>query len=140
TAPGGLGEAVLDATTGHGVDVSFDAVGLPQTRRACLSCTVPGGDVVLVGLHTDETSLSVNSIIRSEVRLKGVFAYSTAHFRTALAWLEAGRIGLREGVVVAPLSAGPKWYAQLVGGDGAAKVLLRPWNDGQYAELAPAGV
>lgn len=132
--PDGVATAVLEATGGRGVDVSFDAVGSPQTRRDCLSSTVPGGALLLVGLHTDETSFPVNSVIRSEITLSGVFAYSTANFRTALAWLEAGRIGLREGVVVAPLSDGPEWYARLVGGDGAAKVLLRPGHDGEDAD------
>ncbi|MGW1802511.1 zinc-dependent alcohol dehydrogenase [Streptomyces sp. NPDC001984] len=132
--PDGVAAAVLEATGGRGVDVSFDAVGSPQTRRDCLSSTVPGGELVLVGLHTDETSFPVNSIIRSQVTLSGVFAYSTANFRTALRWLEAGRIGLQEGVVVAPLSDGPQWYARLVGGDGAAKVLLQPGHDDQDAD------
>nr|WTB28203.1 alcohol dehydrogenase catalytic domain-containing protein [Streptomyces sp. NBC_00830]WTB35878.1 alcohol dehydrogenase catalytic domain-containing protein [Streptomyces sp. NBC_00830] len=138
--PGGVSAAVLEATGGRGVDVSFDAVGSPQTRRDCLSSTMPGGGLVLVGLHHDETSFPVNSIIRSQVTLSGVFAYSTANFRTALKWLEAGRIGLREGVVVAPLSDGPQWYARLVGGDGAAKVLLQPGHDGEDADSDQEGI
>jgi threonine dehydrogenase-like Zn-dependent dehydrogenase len=133
----GLAAAVLEATGGRGVDASFDAVGSPQTRRDCLASTVPGGKVLFVGLHTDDTSFPVNSIIRSEVALSGIFAYSTANFRTALQWLHAGRIGLREGVVVAPLSDGSQWYARLVGGDGAAKVLLQPGHDGEDGD--PAG-
>lgn len=120
-----LAHALLRFDTG-GVDVAFDAVGAPQTRRDCLASTKPGGRLVFVGLHSDETSLPVNSIIRSEVSLTGVFAYSRANFRTALDWLAEGRIGLEDGVVAAPLEAGPQWYARLVKGDDAAKVLLQP--------------
>lgn len=128
--PRGLAATVLEATGGRGVDVSFDAVGSSETRRDCLASTAPGGKLLLVGLHTDETSFPVNSVIRSEVTLRGIFAYSPIDFRTALQWLHAGRIGLREGVVVAPLSDGSEWYARLVGGDGAAKVLLQPEPEG----------
>jgi threonine dehydrogenase-like Zn-dependent dehydrogenase len=138
--PGGVAAAVHEATGGRGINVSFDAVGSPQSRRDCLSSTVPGGRLVLVGLHTDETSFPVNHVIRSEVTLSGVFAYSTANFRTALAWLAEGRIGLRAGVVAAPLPDGAEWYARLVGGDGAAKVLLWPGRDGQETDAEPEEV
>lgn len=124
--PEGLGEALRRLTSGRGVDISVDAVGAPQTRQSCLSATAAGGHVMLVGLHSDETSLPLNTAIRSEIRLSGVFGYTPAAFRTALAWLAEGRIGLTEGVVVAPLADGPKWYARLVAGDPAAKVLLAP--------------
>jgi len=124
--PDGLAGRVATETGGRGVTVAFDAVGSPSARLDCLRSVAPGGTVVLVGLHTDETTLPVNTVIRSEVSLHGVFAYSDADFRTALDWLADGRIGLREGVVVAPLTEGAGWYARLLDGDGAAKVLLDP--------------
>lgn len=113
-------------THGSGVRVAFDAAGTAATRRNCLAATAPGGKVMLIGLHTDETSLPVNTLIRSEIAAQGVFAYTPAAFRTALAWLAEGRLGLREGVVETDLENGPEWYQRLVDGDPAAKVLLRP--------------
>jgi threonine dehydrogenase-like Zn-dependent dehydrogenase len=124
--PGGLGEAVRRLTGGRGVDVAIDAVGAEQTRRDCVASAAAGGRVLLVGLHTDEAALPLNAVIRSEIALTGVFAYSPANFRTALEWLALRRVGLATGVVVAPLADGPDWYAKLVAGDGAAKVLLEP--------------
>ena len=124
--PDGVADGVRSATGGRGVTVAFDAVGAASTRQDCLASTAPGGMLVLIGLHSDETAFPVNTVIRSEVTLKGVFAYSEANFRTALDWLATGRIGLSDGVVVAPLAAGPEWYARLVEGDGASKVLLQP--------------
>ncbi|MCW2859786.1 MAG: galactitol-phosphate 5-dehydrogenase [Actinoallomurus sp.] len=129
TPVGGDGDIagdVLAATGGLGADVTFDAVGTAETRRACLSATAAGGRLLLVGLHSDETAFPVNSVIRSEVSLSGVFAYSPADFHTALDWLGSGRIGLRDGVVEVPLDEGAAWYARLVAGDGASKVLLKP--------------
>lgn len=124
--PDGLSEAVRRLSAGHGVDVAFDAVGTAQTRRDCVVSTAAGGRVILVGLQSDETSLPVNLIVRSEISLTGVFAYTPANFRTALDWLARRRVGLADGVIIAPLADGPDWYARLVAGDGAAKVLLTP--------------
>lgn len=113
-------------TDGIGVNVAFDAAGTEATRRNCLAATAPGGRVMFVGLHTDETSLPINTLIRNEVAAHGVFAYTPAAFRTALTWLADGRLGLRDGVVETELANGPDWYQRLVDGDPAAKVLLRP--------------
>ncbi|MDH6194723.1 2-desacetyl-2-hydroxyethyl bacteriochlorophyllide A dehydrogenase [Mycobacterium frederiksbergense] len=118
--------AEVHAHTGAGVQVAFDAAGTQDTRRICVAATAPGGKVMLVGLHTDETSLPVNTVIRNEIALCGVFAYTPSAFRTALSWLADGRLGLRTGVVEADLADGPDWYQRLVAGDPAAKVLLRP--------------
>ncbi len=122
----GVSGPVREATDGYGVDVAFDAVGSAETRRDCLSSVAVGGTVVLVGLHSDRTELSLNTVVRSEIKLTGAFAYSPTNFRTGLDWLAAGRIGLRDGVVVAPLHEGQTWYERLVAGDAAAKVLLQP--------------
>ncbi len=113
-------------TQGNGVQVAFDAAGTETTRRNCLASTALGGKVMFIGLHTDETSLPLNTLIRSEIVAQGVFAYTPTAFRTALAWLAEGRLGLRDGVVETDLENGPEWYRRLVDGDPAAKVLLRP--------------
>ncbi len=117
-------------TRGSGVRVAFDAAGTAATRGNCVAATAPGGKVMLIGLHTDLTSLPVNDLIRSEIALHGVFAYDPSAFRTAVAWLADGRLGLRDGVVEADLESGPGWYERLVDGDPAAKVLLRPAGSG----------
>jgi len=126
TEPGSLSQHVRQATKGEGVDVAFDAVGALDTRRDCIAATGRGGRVLFVGLHADETSLPINEVIRSEVSMSGVFGYTPKNFHTALDWLTLGRIGLREGVVVAPLTDGRAWYERLVAGDATAKVLLQP--------------
>jgi threonine dehydrogenase-like Zn-dependent dehydrogenase len=119
-------DAVRQATGGRGVDLAFDAVGSAQTRRTCLASTVSGGQVLAVGLHTDLTELPVNTVVRSELSIRGVFAYPVSSFRTALRWLAGQRIGLRDGVVVTPLPDGAPWYQRLIDGDAAVKVLLTP--------------
>jgi threonine dehydrogenase-like Zn-dependent dehydrogenase len=119
-------DAVRQATGGRGVDLAFDAVGSAETRRTCLASAVSGGQVLAVGLHTDLTELPLNTVVRSELSIRGVFAYPVSSFRTALTWLAARRVGLRDGVVVTPLADGPPWYQRLIDGDAAVKVLLTP--------------
>jgi threonine dehydrogenase-like Zn-dependent dehydrogenase len=121
-----MAEALRQATGGRGVDLAFDAVGSAETRQACVASAVAGGQVLAVGLHTDLTELPVNTIVRSELSVRGVFAYPVSSFRTALHWLAEGRLGLQAGVVEAPLADGPGWYQRLVDGDAAVKVLLTP--------------
>lgn len=128
---------VRTLTDGEGVAVAFDAAGTAETRSSCLAATKPGGKVMLVGLHTDATSLPLNTAIRNETTLQGVFAYTPTAFRTALAWLADGRLGLRAGVVEAGLEDGPAWYQRLVEGHSAAKVLLRP--TGLISDTTTAG-
>jgi threonine dehydrogenase-like Zn-dependent dehydrogenase len=122
----GLPAVVDEVTAGRGVDVAIDAVGAATTRRECLLSLSPGGTMVLVGLHSDETELPLNTAVRSELVIRGAFAYSPVHFRQGLRWLAEGIVGLQEGVVFASLDEGQKWYEQLVSGHPAAKVLLRP--------------
>lgn len=117
---------VADLTGKNGVQVAFDAAGTEETRRICLAATAPGGKVMLIGLHTDTTSLPVNTLIRSEIAAQGVFAYTPSAFRTALAWLAEGRLGFTEGVVEIELEDGPSWYQRLIDGERASKVLMRP--------------
>lgn len=126
-------EAVREATDGRGVDLSFDAAGTAQTRGTCLLATAVGGQVMAVGLHSDLTELPVNTLVRSELSIRGVFAYPVSSFRTALHWLAERRFGLADGIVVAPLCEGPDWYQRLVDGDPAAKVLLSPVPAGSTA-------
>jgi threonine dehydrogenase-like Zn-dependent dehydrogenase len=129
-AVGGDGEdvatSVQRASSDRGVDLAFDAVGSPATRQACLAATRSGGQIIAVGLHSHETALPVNTLVRSELTVIGSFAYTVESFRNALTWLAEMRMGIRDGVVVAPLSDGSSWYQRLIDGDPASKVLLDP--------------
>lgn len=123
---GPLADQVADSGHGSVLDVAFDAVGSPDTRRLCLAAVGPGGVVVLAGLHSDLTEIPINTLIRSEITLTGAFAYTPTQFATSMDWLAKGRVGLREGIVRAPLGDGQIWYERLVEGHPAAKVLLQP--------------
>ena len=108
-----------------GADVAIDAVGSGATRRQCLEAVAPGGRVVFVGLHEEESALPANLFIRKELSLKGDFAYTPADFAQALDWLTAGRVEIDPWLARAPLAEGGAWFERLLAGPGpVAKVLL----------------
>lgn len=120
-------EEVKRLTGGAGVNVAIDAVGAGLTRKQCVLACKGGGRTVFTGLHEEESTLPVNVAIRNEVTMTGAFAYSAMNFRTALTWIEEGRIGLTDGVVEAPLSEGGRWFETLLKQPGnVSKVLLVP--------------
>ena len=124
--PAALLQAVRDVTGGYGVDAVFDAVGSSQTRESAVRAVRSGGDVCLVGLHTDESTLPVRDLIRREVACVTSFAYSPADFGAAVELLGSGAVTFHGEIVQAGLDAGQAWYERLIAGHSVGKVVLDP--------------
>jgi threonine dehydrogenase-like Zn-dependent dehydrogenase len=120
------GEGALEGSTeGLGADLVIDAVGAEVTRRMALDLLSPGGRVVYIGLHDDDTTLGFHDIVRNQIDLQGSYAYTAEDFEQALAWLVEGRAGIGELPPVLPLEEGPGAFAELVRGPSAQiKVFL----------------
>lgn len=110
------GERLRDATEGLGADFVVDAVGAGATRRLGVEAVRPGGTVVMIGLHEDETTLGFHDVVRRQVALQGSYAYTRGDFEQALAWLVEGRAGIGELPEALPLERGPDAFAELVRG------------------------
>jgi 2-desacetyl-2-hydroxyethyl bacteriochlorophyllide A dehydrogenase len=119
---------VMKRTEGIGVDAAIDAVGADITRQQSILACRNGGRAVFTGLHTAETSLLVNEIIRKEIKISGSFAYSHPNFLKALHFIEReGKILKEEWLVKAPLEEGKAWFDRLLTNpEGVIKVLLSP--------------
>jgi 2-desacetyl-2-hydroxyethyl bacteriochlorophyllide A dehydrogenase len=100
-------------------DLVIDAVGATATRRAALDLVRPGGAVVLLGLHEDESALPFHRVVRDQVALQGSFAYTDADFAAALELLTNGKVSLGELASTRPLEAGPEAFATLAAGPTA---------------------
>lgn len=120
-------EELAKLTPDRGFTASVDAVGLDVTRRLCVQKTRPGGRVVFSGLHSPDSTLPINEIIRNETILKGAFAYTPDDFQQALQWdPQLGAKRLQPWLVEAPLEEGQFWFEKLANEPGnVAKVLLR---------------
>jgi 2-desacetyl-2-hydroxyethyl bacteriochlorophyllide A dehydrogenase len=100
-------------------DLVIDAVGATATRRSALDIVRPGGTIVLLGLHEDETALPFHRVVRDQVALQGSFAYTDADFTAALDLLASGNVRLGPVSGVLPLDAGPGAFATLAAGPTA---------------------
>ena len=79
----------------------------------------PGGRVVFVGLHSDDTTLGFHGIVRGQLDLQGSYAYTADDYEQALEWLVEGRAGIGELPPVLPLERGPDAFAEPVRGPTA---------------------
>jgi threonine dehydrogenase-like Zn-dependent dehydrogenase len=120
-------ETVREATSGVGVPVAVDAVGMAVTRSQCVAATQATGKVILSGLHEETSAMPAADIIRREIVVQGSFAYSPANFAEGLQLLAEGAIRLDPWIIEAPLAEGGHWFDRLVDAPGdVAKVLLVP--------------
>ena len=118
-------EALEGPTEGLGADLVIDAVGAEVTRRLALDLLRPGGRVVFIGLHDDDTTLGFHGVVRGQFDLQGSYAYTAEDYEQALDWLVAGSAGIGELPPVLSLEEGPGAFADLVKGPSAQiKVFL----------------
>lgn len=107
-------EAIREFTRGKGADVTVDAVGASETRREAVAVTKPGGEVVWIGLHEDETTLSGFDVVLGERKVSGSYAVTPRDLRTAIGLFAHGRIELGPWVRPFPLAEGAQVFLDLV--------------------------
>lgn len=119
--------AAVQAFAPGGADAVIDAVGLTVTRDQAVRAVIPGGRVVFIGLHDEESMVGANYIVRQEITVIGSFTYSDADFTRALDLLAAGKVPLDgDWLEERPLAAGPAAFEELIAGTTrAAKIVLR---------------
>jgi threonine dehydrogenase-like Zn-dependent dehydrogenase len=124
---GGLGGHVEGFTDGCGADLVIDAVGSAETKREAVTASRPGGEIVWIGLHGDEVTLSSFDLILAERRLTGSYGAGDGDIRTAIQWFSEGRARTDPWVETAPLSRGAEaFFAALRQEGSAVKVVLEP--------------
>ncbi len=66
-------QRILEITSGKGVDVSLELVGIPETIGKAVESVGPGGRVGLVGIGDDRVSLDIyRTVVGKEATLIGV--------------------------------------------------------------------
>lgn len=118
---------ILRRTGGQGVDVVFEAVGRNETVAAAIDCVRKGGAVTLIGNIAAEVTLPLQKVVTRQVRLQGSCA-SAGEYPEAIALIASGKIQVKPLITaVAPLEAGPQWFARLHAREpNLMKVILTP--------------
>jgi L-iditol 2-dehydrogenase len=118
---------LLRLTGGRGVDVAFEAVGIPQTVKTALHAVRKGGAVVLVGNISPEVSLHLQHAVTREITLFGSCA-SAGEYHQCIDMIAGGRVDVGDLIsATAPLSEGARQFERLYGGEaGLLKVILKP--------------
>jgi 2-desacetyl-2-hydroxyethyl bacteriochlorophyllide A dehydrogenase len=81
-----VSQAVQDATDGHGVNLSIEAVGLPETITQCIALAQRGGTALLVGVARPEDRIQLRpyDLYYRELCIRASFM-RTKNFERAIA-------------------------------------------------------
>jgi alcohol dehydrogenase len=63
-------ERIMELTSGLGVDVAIEAVGIPETFELCADIVRPGGHVANVGVHGKPATLHLEKLWIKDVTIK----------------------------------------------------------------------
>ena len=123
-AAGALRDQVL-AAVGEPAVAAVDAVGTSGSVSDCLTATVPGATVCLVGMATPRLELPAFEISTAERTLVGSFTYSSTDFEAALLAV-AGAGDAADALIsrTVPLAEAPAAFTALAGGDGTPGEVL----------------
>ncbi len=121
------GVAIVREWMASGVDIAVEAVGLDATRRTAVSVVRKGGTVIMLGLHDQTSGIEFATVVRSEIRLLGSFAYTARDFARSLQLLMDGGLDPSPWVRVRPLTDGQRTFEDILKRpDATLKYVLSP--------------
>lgn len=110
-----------------GFDMIVDAVGGGVTRKSGMAAVKPGGIYVHIGLMDGAGEMDIRKLTLFEVTFIGVYCYTPADVRAAVAVISDGMLGSLDWVETRPLSEGAQAFDDLAADkSAAAKIVLIP--------------
>jgi L-iditol 2-dehydrogenase len=118
---------VLRLTSGAGVDLALEAVGIDATVGTTIECVRKAGAVTLIGNVAPRVSLPLQLVVTRQIRLQGSCG-SAGEYPEAIALLASGRVQVKPLIsATAPLEDGPQWFERLYAHEPhLMKVVLTP--------------
>ena len=119
--------AVLAATGGRGVDVSYDMTGIETTLLTCIAETKDNGHIVMVGNVAQSVSYPLQKVILKQLKMHGSCA-SSGEYPQCLDLISSGRADVMKIVSRSvPLSEGNEYIRKVYNReDGLDKIILIP--------------
>ena len=119
-----LDKAVRQAT-GGGVDVAFEAIGLPETQEQAFASLRTGGRFVVVGFASQPMRLDSGRAMYREMEIVGSLGCRAVDYPRVLELIRQGKIKLRELVTARyPLDQINEAFDGLRRGEGIRAVVL----------------
>jgi L-iditol 2-dehydrogenase len=121
-----LRQAVLEETSGQGVDVAFECAGAASSAVACMDALRPLGCYVQVGIFGNQVQLPFDTVIYKQLVVRGSVGYTVETWRRVQKIIQQGRVQLGDLIShKLPLEEWQKGF-DLCRKQAALKVLLRP--------------
>jgi 2-desacetyl-2-hydroxyethyl bacteriochlorophyllide A dehydrogenase len=92
--------------TEGGFDLCIDAVGAAETKGDSVRAARPGGEVIWIGLHEDESPFNSFDLILAERRVSGSYGATAADLQRAIELFAAGSVRTEPWVETFPLADG----------------------------------
>lgn len=115
-------------TDGVGVDVVFDAAGVPETVNGGVEIVRNGGTVVWIGLAVPKFEFDYKHAVCKEITFKCSYMYTT-EMQEGIEMIKTGKMNVAQIITgVYPMSEGPRVFEELASGKSKdIKVIL--YND-----------
>jgi (R,R)-butanediol dehydrogenase/meso-butanediol dehydrogenase/diacetyl reductase len=125
-AQGNVVEQVLALTDGAGVDVTFDAAGVPATASQVIPLTGIKGRIVMVAIHKKPAEVAFRDLAYRELRILGTRIYAKGNFETAIDLATRGKVDLKPLIThVLPMREALRGFDIAQNDAQACKVLIR---------------
>ncbi|KAF8229168.1 theronine dehydrogenase [Tricholoma matsutake] len=89
-------EAVLQITSGIGVDIAFDAAGVQTSIDTAVACVRARGTAVNVAIWGDSPKVEMNPLVLKEITLIGSIAYDGIHPEVLIAVAAKKIVGIED--------------------------------------------
>ena len=118
--------ALAKDLTGGGFDIVFEATGNRSAIPQAIDMIKPGGQVVLIGVHSEMVEFDPTPMVRSRKSIISAYGYTVQQWKRGLNLLASGRLDV-EGIIThrLPLTRAEEGF-QLATKQEAAKVLFVP--------------
>ncbi len=112
-------------TEGVGLDVVFDAAGLPETINVGIEIARNGGTLLMVGLASPKMEIEYKHAVVKELRMQSSYMYTT-EMREGLQMIIDGKLDVAQMITSRyPMSEGPRIFEELASGKTSdIKVIL----------------
>jgi len=120
---------IHELTSGRGVDVAFEAVGISSALQTAIDATKSGGNVVNISIWSHNADINLFGLVAREVNLMGTLAYCNDH-APVIKLLQEGKLANVEQFITGRISAidiVEKGFNELINNkDENVKILVRP--------------